>query len=196
MRSTQYSMPVLLPTWQYPLAAANIHGISEHQHNVTIYNQLYLLDGWCWCWWGPNAKWSGAGGRGLTLYTVWSLVTGWIEVMNFKTCLYACLQINLFLYLQLLVFLPCTTSSPSWEVSLRIVSKVHWKVLRSFSFRRILNRITRRTLYSSENWDIVNTETKFTAHSAFSNELLSVCTSFCGICNLCFHSEVHLGAIK
>ena len=95
--------------------------------NTMCYNQLYLL------WWlmGPNAKWSWAGGRGLTLYTVWSLVTGWIEVMNFKTCLNL-LQISLFLYLQTLVFLPCTTSSPSWEVSLRIVSKVHWKVLRSF----------------------------------------------------------------
>ena len=95
--------------------------------NTMCYNQLYLL------WWlmGPNAKWSGAGGRGLTLYTVWSPVTGWIEVMNFKTCLNL-LQISLFLYLQTLVFLPCTTSSPSWEVSLRIVSKVHWKVLRSF----------------------------------------------------------------
>ena len=34
MRSTQYSAGVLLPTWQYPLAAADIHGISEHQHNV------------------------------------------------------------------------------------------------------------------------------------------------------------------
>lgn len=42
MRSTQYSAGVLLPTWQYPLAAANIHGISEHQHNVTI-NSICLM---------------------------------------------------------------------------------------------------------------------------------------------------------
>ena len=149
MRSTQYSMPVLLPTWQYPLAAANIHGISEHQHNVTIYNQLYLLDGWCW--WGPNAKWSGAGGRGLTLYTVWSLVTGWIEVMNFKTCLYAFLQINLFLYLKPLVYFHVPPQAHleryHWELSAKFIGKF-WEV---FSFRRILNRITRRTLFSSEN---------------------------------------------
>ena len=92
------------------------------------------FDGWGWGWWGPNAKWSGAGGRGLTLYTLWSLVTGWIEVMNFKTCLYACLQINLFLYLKPIVYFHVPPQANleryHWGLSAKFIGKF-WEV---FSF--------------------------------------------------------------
>ena len=180
MHSTQYTG---LYCRQYPLAAANIHGISEHGHNVLQSTLSALMGAKC-----KMIRCRTPGGRGLTLCLVWSLVTGWIKAMNIKTCICFLLTWSIFTcYSPLFVFYVLQPPSPQheryhWELSAKFIGKFG----EVFSFRRILKRITRPTLHSSEKCDITNTENQVYCSLLNFFWWVPECVHvfFCGICNL------------
>ena len=113
------------------------------------YNQPYLL------WWEPNAKWY----RGLTLCLVWSLVTRWIEAMNFKTCI--CLLLTLLIFFFNISYCLSSMFSNRHHPNMRgIIENCQQSSLESLKKFLVLGEFRRglHDRHSSEKWYLANTE--------------------------------------
>ena len=117
MHSTRPVLACNAPTWQYPLLHVFMASL-----NTMLQSTLSALM-------GAKCKMIQ---RINIVPRVIPCHSRWIEAMNFKTCICFLLTLSIFFFSNVCLLCSPTTITPTWEVSLRIVNKVHRKVWRSF----------------------------------------------------------------